>query len=36
VRAEGNESWVSAPLVPEEPLPPVWHTGADEISYAMR
>jgi hypothetical protein len=36
VRLEADEPWMSAPLVPDAPLPPVWHTGAEEISYAMR
>jgi hypothetical protein len=36
VRSEADEPWMSAPLVPDAPLPPVWHTGAEEISYAMR
>jgi hypothetical protein len=35
VRAEGNEPWVSAPLVPAEPRP-ARQIGGEEIPYAMR
>jgi hypothetical protein len=35
VRAEGNEPWVSAPLVPAEPRP-ARRIGGEEIPYAMR
>jgi hypothetical protein len=35
VRAEGNDPWVSAPLVPVEPRPAL-QIGGEEIPYAMR
>jgi hypothetical protein len=35
VRAEGNEPWVSAPLVPAEPRP-ARQIGGEEIPFAMR